>query len=60
MGPNPLSPYLPMMRRSPQTMALWILQKGLTKRELTASDNSTLRLILGLGFHSRFSPCVLP
>lgn len=49
-----------MMRRSPKTMALWILQKGLTKRELTASDNSTLRLILGLGFHSRFSPCVLP
>jgi hypothetical protein len=26
-GPNRLSPYVPMMRCSPKTMALWITQK---------------------------------
>jgi hypothetical protein len=41
MDPNRLSPYLPMMRCSPKTMALWIAQKqrashhGLLQRELS-------------------------
>jgi hypothetical protein len=47
-GPNRLSPYLPMMRCSPRTMALWIPQKqGASPSWIASKRTVSIRLVTG-------------